>query len=115
MKWIFTLFVLFCSFLSLNASACEQALANTNPGFCSSFKSVAKCHCVELGLPKGMCDDMNALYGRMMFLFGNSLQKVCEYQHDTTTQTCIDDWNCYRLGGKNSQGALCSSTGKACP
>lgn len=116
MKWILSLLVLFCSFSSLIANAqssCPQALSNTHASFCPSFKAVAKCHCTESGLPSGMCEDMNALYNRMMYIFG-SLQKVCEYQHDTSVQTCIDDWNCYRLGGKNSQGKLCSSTGRAC-
>jgi len=95
------------------ASSCSQAVPTNDPRFCPSFKSVAECHCTASGLPKGMCQDMNLLYDRMISIFG-TLRKACEYQHDTDTQTCMDDWNCYRSGGKDSQGRLCSSTGKAC-
>lgn len=118
MKRIFSVFlvILFCSFSSFASeiySKCPQAVQDDQPGFCPSFRSVAECHCVESGLPKGMCQDMKALYSRMISMFG-SLQKACEYQHDTATQTCIDVWNCYRLGGKDSLGRSCSSTGNAC-
>ncbi len=113
MKWIFALLALCYSFSAFAFSGCPQAVSDDNPGFCSSFKSVAECHCKESGLPTGMCRDMEALYKRMMSTFG-SLQKVCEYQTDTSVQTCIDDWVCYRQGGRDSQGRLCSSTGRAC-
>lgn len=93
--------------------SCPQALPSDHPGFCSSFKSVAVCHCVESGFPEGKCQNMSTLYLLMIARFG-SIQKACEYQHDTTTQICIDDWNCYRSGGRDSQGRLCSSTGNAC-
>jgi hypothetical protein len=110
--------VLFLScFLSFSCYAsnlgCAQAVPTNDPGFCTSFKSVAECHCTAAGLPSGMCKNMNSIYDRMISIFG-SIKKACEYQHDTDTQTCIDDWNCYRTGGKDSQGRLCSSTGKAC-
>ena len=103
---------LFLSMLSIasfaaDSTKCKQATPTNDPGFCTSFKSVAECHCTESGLPKSMCQDMKQLYDRMISIFG-SLQKACEYQHDTDTQTCIDDWNCYRLGGKDSKGQLCS-------
>jgi hypothetical protein len=94
-------------------TACPQAADTDNPGFCPSFQSVAQCHCAESGLPKSMCQDMNSIYKRMIVIFG-SVQRACEYQKDTSTQNCIDDWSCYRTGGVNSRGALCSSTGRSC-
>lgn len=112
-KFIFCM-LSFASFSTYAATlACPQAVPTNDPGFCPSFKSVAECHCVASGLPRGMCQDMNLLYNRMISIFG-TLKKACEYQHDTDTQTCIDDWTCYRDGGKDSQGRQCSSTGKAC-
>src|SRR3990167_9823649 len=99
MKRIFYLFALFWSFsafaapLYSNYSNCPQGLPDDNPEFCSSFKSVASCHCVESGLPKGMCQDVNLIYNRMISMFG-SVQKACEWQHDTDTQTCVDYWSC---------------------
>ncbi len=95
-----------------SALACGQAVATTDPGFCPSFKSIALCHCMEK-LPRGMCQDMNLLYARMIDMF-KTIAKACAYQHDTSVQNCIDDWNCYRSGGRNSAGQLCSSTGNAC-
>jgi len=56
---------------------------------------------------------MKVVYDRMINMFG-SLKRACEYQRDTSVQNCMDDWNCYRFGGVNSLGGLCSSTGKAC-
>lgn len=110
MKYLFTLLGLL---LSLSLHACPRAVPTDDPGFCASFKSVAICHCRDSGLPSGMCQDMNALYGRMMAVFG-SLKKACDYQKHTTSQDCIDNWNCYRLGGVDSQGRLCSSDKRAC-
>jgi hypothetical protein len=98
-------------------ASCQQAVATTNPGFCPSFKSVAQCQCVSRGLPPGMCQDMKLLYERMIAMF-HSVESACKYQadtsHDTTQQQCIDDWTCYRTGGRDSQGGLCSSSGSAC-
>lgn len=116
MKWIFALFLSFLSFSSFAAplySNCPQALPTNNSGFCASFKSVAACHCKESGLPDGTCQNMQTVYQLMIARFG-SIKKACEYQHDTSTQVCVDDWKCYRNGGKDSQGNLCSSTGKVC-
>lgn len=118
LKRIFALTISLCCF-SASAmpleqySNCPQALPSNHPKFCASFKSIAECHCIEMGLPKGMCKDTHIIYDRMIAMFG-SLQKACEYQKDTTVQICIDDWNCYRLGGRDSQGRLCSASGKAC-
>lgn len=118
MKRIFILLV--CGFNStvLFASTpllCPQAVPDDKPGFCASFKSVAECHCEEMGIPKGMCQkmSMNDIYNQMISMFG-SQQKACQYQHDTSFQTCMDDWNCYRLGGTDSQHRLCNATGSHC-
>ena len=116
------IFVIFICFFSVSAFAysdalpaiaCPNALPTNDVNFCSSFKSVATCYCTSSGLPSGMCQDVNALYNRMISVFG-SLQKACEYQHYTSTQDCMDNWNCYRLGGVDSRGRLCSSNKKAC-
>ena len=95
-------------------TACPSAVSSSEPGFCSSFKLAAQCHCTNSGLPVGMCTNMQVLYSRMISTFG-SVQRACEFQHDTSTQNCVDDWSCYQNGGINSQGGLCSSTGNACP
>lgn len=107
---IIVVFIYFCSFSSF---ACPFAVPTNDPGFCSSFKSVATCYCTSSGLPSGMCQDMNALYNRMLAVFG-SLQKACEYQRYTSPQDCMDNWNCYLHGGIDSRGRLCSSTKSAC-
>jgi hypothetical protein len=95
------------------AASCGQALPSNDPGFCSSFKEIAQCHCTSSGYPQAMCSDMNQLYSRMVAVYG-SQEKACRYQTDTSFQACMDDWNCYRIGGTNSLGQECSSTGKAC-
>jgi hypothetical protein len=100
-------------FFNINVFSCPMALPTDNVNFCSSFKTAAICHCTSSGLPSGMCQDLNALYSRMISIFG-SLKKACEYQKHTSTQDCIDNWNCYRLGGVDSQGKLCSSTKLPC-
>lgn len=99
--------------LSFSIFACDRALPTDDPNFCASFKSVAACHCTSSGLPFGMCQDMHKLYARMIVIF-KTLEKACEYQHHTTQQDCLDNWHCYLGGGQNSQGELCSSTGRPC-
>lgn len=96
-----------------NIMACPQAFPTVSPGFCNSFKTAAVCHCTSSGLPLGMCSNMVQLYNRMIAMFG-SMDKACQFQRDTSKQECIDDWNCYRLGGTNSNGELCSGTGSTC-
>lgn len=93
--------------------ACPIALPTDNPNFCASFKTAAICYCTASGLPSGMCQNMKLLYARLMLVFG-SLQKACEYQHYTTTEDCMNNWNCYLQGGIDSTGKLCSSTQLAC-
>lgn len=113
-KKIVALCICFFSVSTFSAiSACPSAVPSSDPGFCSSFKVAAQCHCTSSGLPMGMCTNMKTLYTRMISMFG-SVQKACEFQHDTATQNCVDDWNCYLNGGTNSQNELCSSTGSAC-
>ena len=125
MKVILTLclFILsISSFTAVSASslhqthsvrACEQAVPSTDAGFCPSFKAVAECHCLENGLGPDTCGNMAALYQYMLDFFG-SLEQACSFQQDTDYKTCMDDWGCYRNGGTNSDGGLCSATGSAC-
>lgn len=101
------------SSLVMTPAACPLAVPTTASNFCSSFKSVAACHCLEKSIPPVVCQDMGKIYAEMMAFFG-SLKAACALQKDTPPQTCEDDWNCYRNGGRNSQGALCSSTGSVC-
>jgi hypothetical protein len=98
---------------SFAAPVCPDALPTNNPGFCDSFKIAAKCHCKKSGLPTGMCNDTELLYRRLIAAWG-SLENICASQKYTSKQECVDDWNCYRLGGRNSKGQLCSSTGHSC-
>jgi hypothetical protein len=100
-------------FISCAVTACPAALSPNTPGFCESFKSVARCHCTASGLPGGMCTNMKLLYNRMISTFG-TLQRACEYQRDTTVQACLEAWNCYRSGGVDSQNQLCNGTGLPC-
>ena len=107
-----TTFLLSTACFAAPLSSCPGASAIDGPGFCSSFKVAGQCHCAA-HLPQGMCKNMKSLYDRMIALYG-SLPRACESQHETTTQRCIDAWNCYRLGGTTSENALCSGTGHAC-
>jgi hypothetical protein len=95
------------------AASCGNAVDTDHPGFCSSFKTVAVCYCINSGLPPLMCQDMDMLYARLISVFG-SIQKACEYQKDTSPGKCMDDWHCFHDGMKNAHGKLCSSTGKSC-
>ncbi|CEG56331.1 hypothetical protein [Legionella fallonii] len=98
---------------SLSSFACDKALPTNDVNFCASFKVAATCYCTTSGLPTGLCQDMNALYNRMITVFG-TLRKACEYQRYTSTEDCMDNWNCYRFGGVDSRGRLCSSNKQAC-
>lgn len=92
---------------------CMKAVPPSHAKFCPSFKESAECACASSGMPASMCTDMNKLYKRMLMVFSTQ-QKACEFQKDTSTVRCNDSWNCYRRGGKDSSGAACQSTGKAC-
>jgi hypothetical protein len=107
------IFAILMCFFSISTFACPNAVSTDNPLFCASFKTAAICYCTASGVPSGMCQDMKKLYARLISFFG-SLQKACEYQKYTSTQDCIDNWNCYRLGGIDSRKRKCSSTELAC-
>lgn len=94
-------------------ASCPHALPTTDSNFCASFNTAATCRCTAHGLPRGVCSNLDNLYQRLVAIFGN-IENACKFQHDTDTQTCIDDWHCYRNGGHDSKGGLCSSTGKSC-
>lgn len=114
LKKLFILFACCVSSSTFAFSNCPQAVPTNSASFCSSFKSVAQCHCTEAGLPSAFCQNMNTIYDRMIAVYG-SVDRACTVgQHDTTAQICMDDWKCYRTGGQSSQGA-CSGTGRACP
>ncbi len=108
----FTLLIAFIYIPTVFAS-CPMAQPITSSDFCASFKAAAECHCSSSGLPRGMCVNQRLLYKRMIDTFG-SLKRACEFQHDTTAQECIDDWNCYLSGGVTSNSEYCSGTGAAC-
>ncbi len=101
------------AFNSFASPSCPKASPVTTSDFCSSFKIAAECHCISSGLPRKMCNNYKLLYKRMMDTFG-SLKRACEYQHDTTVQECIDDWNCFLSGGFTSNSETCSGTGSPC-
>ena len=105
--------IILMSLASFQMFACTNALPTDDSNFCSSFKAVATCYCTSSGLPSSMCQDMNALYYRMIGVFG-SLQSACAYQGYTSAQDCINNWSCYLYGGVDSTGRSCSSTQRAC-
>ena len=112
-----SLATVFCLLLTTSSFAlnlsCPQASTSGNSEFCSSFKRTAQCYCTSAGLPAGMCNDMGVIYKRMVTLYG-SVERACKFQRQTSTQECLDDWHCYRSGGRNSGNELCSGTGNSC-
>lgn len=100
-------------FIAHKHENCAKGLPTDDGKFCSVFRSVAECHCTSSGLPRKFCQNIETLYERMLSVFETE-EKACAYQQDTDTQNCLDSWKCYRVGGKDSQGRLCSSTGKPC-
>ncbi|MDP3706399.1 MAG: hypothetical protein Q8R24_10930 [Legionellaceae bacterium] len=104
--------LIFSFSFAAHAASCPTAAPSNTPGFCSSFKVAAQCHCSK-SLPAGMCTDERQLYKRMTAAYG-SLQRACESQHETSAQECVDDWNCYLSGGLTSKSELCSGSGTAC-
>lgn len=99
-------------FASSVSFACPQATPTNAPNFCATFRVAAKCYCTAK-LHPAMCGKMSDLYHRLLIVFG-SLESACEYQHDTTKESCMDSWHCYLHGGQNKDGNLCSGTGRAC-
>ena len=98
---------------SLTSTSCPGATATDDANFCGSFKTSAVCHC-SVTLPACKFYKMSQIYKLMLSKFG-SIKSACDSQHDTDSQTCVDDWNCYLLGGNDSHGNHCSSSGQACP
>lgn len=114
MKGIFIFFV--CAACSLQfafASSCPRALPTNDPMFCQSFVIAAQCRCLSAGYPNFICHDLRRIYKLMVFFYF-SQKSACQHQQETSFRICMDDWNCYRYGGKDSRGQLCSKTGKAC-
>jgi len=105
--------VLLMAVFSITSFACSNATPTDDPGFCGSFKAAATCYCISSGLPSSACQDVNQIYDRMIFVF-KSVEKACAYQTQTTPQDCMDNWNCYRNGGIDSRGRLCSGTTLSC-
>lgn len=100
-------------FIAHKHENCPKSSSLNQNTFCSQFKAAATCHCTSSGMPEKLCLKPETVYKRMLMVFGTQ-QKACEYQQDTSTQSCMDSWNCYRLGGKDSEGRLCSGTGHSC-
>jgi len=113
MKKTFFCVILFF-FSSTLFAVCPRASTTDSPKFCQTFTAAAKCHCTAGGLPAAMCSNVRLLYQRLIITFG-TLEKTCEFQHDTNKEDCIDSWKCYLNGGKNAAGKLCNGTGRSCP
>jgi hypothetical protein len=102
------------SCLSLSSYACNDAADTSSSNFCPTFRSSVYCYCTDVWkMPGTLCQDMNRVYSMMVDTHG-SLERACEFQKNTPKQRCIDNWNCYHNGGRDSHGALCSSTGRSC-
>lgn len=93
-------------------TTCPPAAPTTDSGFCASFAASASCYCSN-SLPKRMCENVEQIYKLMLARYG-SIETACKFQKETTMQTCLDDWHCYRIGGTNVEGAQCSGSGKSC-
>lgn len=120
-KYFIAFFGALISFSTFADSACGYAVSTNDPGFCTSFRTIAECNCRELSPVKKICsgsDSMQKIYDMMLATHSFSVQKACEYAHfrdpKVSVQECMDDWSCYRNGGKDSEGRLCSSTGNSC-
>lgn len=99
-----------------SASNCGKALPTDNPGFCTSFSTVAKCYCTASGVPKVFCSSMKLIYNQMVAIYG-SIDNACRSPlstQNTTAQDCIDNWKCFLHGGVDSQGRVCSSNQQRC-
>ena len=95
------------------SSNCPQAVAADDENFCSSFQSVAQCHCQASGLPASMCNNVSLVYRRMIITFGN-IERACMFQKETSTATCLEYWRCFQEGGMTDSGLLCNGNGSAC-
>lgn len=95
------------------AQQCSSGPPIDNPGFCRGFEASAYCECEKRAKIKYFCQSLDQIYRGMLLTYG-SLENACRAQSHTSTQKCIDGWRCYRNGGKDSNGHLCSGTGKPC-
>lgn len=101
------------SFAAAENVMCSRSVPTTDSNFCPSFAEATRCYCAS-HLPSSMCKDVNAIYKRMIAVYG-SLEHACAaHERQAPKQDCIDAWNCYRNGGRDSHGGLCSATGKSC-
>lgn len=110
-KWMFCLMATWS--LVTFAGVCPQTQQYDTPQFCQEFENIARCHCANSGLPARMCQKVDLIYSRMISTFG-TIEKACRFQKDTSTQNCIDAWQCYLKGGQLADGRLCNGTGNAC-
>ncbi|OGV39845.1 MAG: hypothetical protein A3F46_07935 [Legionellales bacterium RIFCSPHIGHO2_12_FULL_42_9] len=106
------LLVIAIAFFSVSSFACINALPTDDVNFCATFKTAAGCYCSE-SLPGCSRFSMDRIYSLLITRY-RTLEAACNSQTNTDPQTCIDGWNCYRLGGIDSQGRVCSSTQLAC-
>jgi len=97
--------------------ACDpHASISSSPDFCATFPPAATCNCINHKMTPAFCASMSNIYDVMMQTYHNNLADACnnpKAQTITSTQECIDDWNCYWHGGTSSTG-LCNGTGAAC-
>lgn len=136
MKRILTVLTVLCltAFCSLNSYAAANLFApkpvvytgactsspkpvksDTEANFCSDFKATVQCQCQFF--TGSSCGTMKDIYNNMIGEYG--LEGGCKFayamQWASSVQSCKDQWRCYRNGGKDSKGGLCSEDGHACP
>ena len=91
------------------AQNCAVA-SDSDSQFCVNFKKAVQGCCPIPGL------SMQKIYNMMIAVYG-SLQNACEKnaaKYGGTAQTCLDQWNCYWNGGKDSVGNSCDGDGVRC-
>lgn len=128
MKKILAIFLYTLSFSCFAANPvileeCGKVTDRTASTFCGEFKDIAHCHCrADSGnrLPDDKCYQTKTfVYPNMLATFG-SQDAACRWQAEHGSekrakyQECMDDWNCYMKGGKDSNGGVCGSTGRSC-
>ncbi len=88
----------------------------TDAAFCGNFSKAAICDCKAKAGILGpiFCGNMDAVYKAMMTKYP-SIEAACNDQSPANLrQACIDNWHCFRNGGKTAGGAQCSGSGKSC-
>jgi hypothetical protein len=98
-------------------TACDpHAAISSASNFCATFPPAATCNCENHGMTPAFCSDMTNIYTAMMQTYHHNLADACnnpKAQTVSSTQECIDDWNCYWSGGISTTGK-CNATGLAC-